>query len=260
MSKKDSILLLLLALTAAAAFFYTTITISQDKIHESEKAVERYESALQKVKAETERNGGHSAHSLKTVKVISITDAADLILSQLKKEGIIPDRYQITGTDSRGQKVEFVFTCGPEKFIRFISSAEGDESSSYTITDASVKQKKSGGISVVMHASASPCRFVPWPDTGTDKLYRLPRLFTGRIVTPSRDDTPAAAPAAPEQGTAKFRIIGTVRGADGIQYLYVKNTGNDKLYKLAPDKIRESTASRYILVIDGTEYEILKNR
>ena len=57
MSKRDSILLLLLALTAASAFFYTTITLSQDKIHESEKAVERYESALQKVKAETERNG-----------------------------------------------------------------------------------------------------------------------------------------------------------------------------------------------------------
>jgi hypothetical protein len=69
-----------------------------------------------------------------------------------------------------------------------------------------------------------------------------------------------AVPSAPLQGTAKFRIIGTVSGVDGIQYLYVKTVENNKLYKIVPDEIGEATALRYIFVIDGTEYEISKTK
>jgi hypothetical protein len=260
MSKRDSILLVLLALTAASAFFYTTITSLQDKIHESEKGIERYEAAIQKFKTEAVRNSEQTGTVHAAVQTVSITDAADLILSLLKKKGITPDRYQITGTDVRTQKVEFVFTSSPEKFVRFISSAEGDESCSYTIADASVKQEKNGGLSVVMHAAASPCRFMPVTDYGEDERYRLSRLFIPVRDALPETDTPEAAPSLPESGTAKFRIIGTVRDAVGIQYLYVKNVENGRLYKLGPDKIRETTASRYVLIIDGAEYEILKNK
>lgn len=258
MSRRDRILLLLLALTAAAAFFYTTMTSSLDKMHESEKGIARYEAAVRKIDAESLQNstpagGGHDA-----VKIISITDAADLILSQLKKAGITPGRYQITGTGKNPQSVEFVYTCEPEEFVRFITSAEGSGTGSYTITDAAVKQERNGGVSVVMHAAAAPCRFATAYGAGAEHSYGLSRLFTARHIERPQADKAAAAPSAPVQGTAKFRIIGTVSGADGVQYLYVKNTENNKLYKLAPDKVRENSAARYVLVIDNAEYEILK--
>jgi hypothetical protein len=257
MNKREHILLLALVLTVAAAFFYTTITSSQDTLRESEKGIARYEAAIQKIEAETIKAAG-SDEDYDAVQIISITDAADIILSQLKKQGITPARYQITGTNVQAQRVEFVYTCEPEALIRFAASAAETRTCSYTVTDAAVKQERDGGVSVVMHAAASPCRFLPASDKGSDDVHRLARLFTGSRTSVTPADKVSAVPSVPSPGTAKFRIIGTVRGADGVQYVYVKNAENNKLYKLAPDKIRENSDKRYILVIDDVEYEILK--
>ena len=258
MSNRDRLLLIIRAASALLAFFYTTISSSRDRIREAEQAVQKYEAAVKKINLEAERNAAVSAGGNTPVTPLSITDTADRILSQLKESGITPERYQITGNGKNTQLVEFIFACRPEEFIRFLALTERTGTRGYTVTDTSVKRERNGGVSVILHAAATPCRVAGSEKTEKESPYTLVRLFAEKKQQGTAAAHEAVPVSIPLQRTADFKIIGTVSGPDGVQYVYVKNTGTNKLYKLPPDKIKENSQDRYVLVIDGAEFEIRK--
>lgn len=267
MTKRENILLQILLLLCCSCFFYFTFSSSFSMYSKSKKGITEYEAMINKLKTAviditTEVVIEDEVYEA-DFSEITVSDIAEMILNDLKKAGITPQKYQIIDS-SNGGIIDTSIKCTNSQLTRYLCSIE-EKVYPYTISNISIKTGKEN-VTATIRYSLIPARIViPVITENKSNLEQLFRpvykpVVTKTVVEKKTEEPIEELPEVIENGNDTYRFIGSISENNGESFLYVKNVNTNRIYKIPLNEVLEDNGNEYVLFIDNKKVLISKGQ
>lgn len=257
MSRRERNLLIILIILIFACFFFFTFQNSILEIKQSKKSIENYTQRIEIVRSK-KQNSNKKIEEEKSIvfEQKSASELADEILYDLKKSGITPLKYQIS-KEYNGEYIEISITCNNMQIANYFKQQK-DTVYPYMISNINIKndnEKLNGSLRYLLIPSEVKNLIEPEKLMPIEKLFRpvYKKTITHQSQTPVIKKEPE-----PTLINSDYSAIGKIKEDDGIEYLYIKNTKNNKVVKIPPENILSIEENQYIVKIDNENYLINK--
>ena len=267
MTKRENILLQILLLLCCSCFFYFTFSSSFSVISQSKKGITEYETMLNKIKSTVTDTITEDVLTDEVYEAdfseITVSDIAEMIINDLKKAGITPQKYQIIDS-SNGGIIDTSIKCTHSQLTRYLFNIE-EKDYPYTISNISIKTGKENVTSTIRY-SLNTARIVnPVMIENKSNLEKLFRpvskpVVTKTVVEKKTEEPIEELPEVIENGNDTYRFIGSISENEGESFLYVKNVNANRIYKIPLNEVLEDNGNEYVLFIDNKKVLISKGQ
>ncbi len=247
----------------AACFFYFTFSISISSIKESREGTEKYKLAAEKLHQSESTSESEETAMYDTYSEIKYTtsEVAEMILEDLKFNGIVPLKYQIID-NSKGIFIEALIKCSNTQFSSYLCEFK-EQTYPYTINSI-IEKTETDNISVTIRYAISPAKLhVNNSDIDRKSIASLFRpIYKPKPPVELKEIKPEIKieqiEDTIEDGSKKYRIIGNIVESDGINYLYLKSIDSNRVYKIPEEDIIDNNDSYYVLRMEDNKVKIKK--
>lgn len=254
MTNREIKLLQLLGFIIIIVVFYPIITASFSDIKDSKLSIQQYNKAIKEISIQEKSNVTSfekNQKQLDNAEFYSISAITDLILSDLKKNSIIPEKYQLSETNGKNY-VDFSISCTPEAFISFLINNSTD-SYPYILISTTLNTEP-GKIKASLRYTNEYTNII-----ASDKLIypenlinHFPKQTTIKLL--EQKEKPHEENLILEDGNLIYKSLGYIQ-ENNTNFLFVKAIETGKLHKIPINKITKT--EEYIIVeIDKKKYKL----
>lgn len=268
MSNRERTLIKLLIFIIFAVPLILTFNSFRSTIRESKDNITKYEKMIAQIKKENSKNTLDKKNvkpipidSVPPIQELTTSEITDLILENLKNNGIIPQKYQLSSS-AKGESLELSIICSGKQIISYLCSLNG-KIQPFNISNITIKNN-TDYVTVSIRYLYKKTNFLKNSDSITistlSKLLRpvLKPVVNSSPVNAIKEPTIEEKTEIIEDGNKIFKIIGNITENENISFLYLKNINTSRIYKIHPNDILENNTGKYIVIIDDKKYFIDK--
>ena len=268
MTNREKILFKILILLCIILFFFFTFKNSFSVIKESRESINKYENMIMQIKKNNYINHTDNititselSEITEDINTITNSELTDLILEGLKKEGIIPQKYQLS-TSKKGDYLEVTITCSGKQITNYLCSIESNIQP-FMISNINIKNNPDN-ITISI-------RYIFQKTKIKKNNYKISAAILSKLLRPIPKKNITSIPIKEtkepeieekkeiiENGNTIYKIIGHITENDGISYLYLKNNNTSRVYKIHPNDILENDSDKYIVILNEKKVRIDK--
>lgn len=254
MKGNEKKLLIILLFVIILAVFYIPIYSNLTSSKDYQVSISKYTQSIENLQ---KQNTLYSKKTEDTMvleqETLPLSDIADLILSELKTAGIVPDKYQLN-ENKNNNYVDFTISCSTNAFITYLSGNQ-DTLYPYTLINTTISTYP-GEIKATLRYTNKPSQITASEKSITKKtlISHFPPKKTELL--PVQKDEPLKQGPVIEDGNSLYKCVGYIK-ENNSNYLFIKTIETGKIIKILDSKV-EINGNSVIVEIDGKKYRLNK--
>lgn len=250
---EKKLLIILLFVIILAGFYipiYSNLTSSKDY----QASISKYTQSIENLqKQKTLYSKKTEDTKVLEQETLPLSDIADLILSELKTAGIVPDKYQLN-ENKNNNYVDFTISCSTNAFITYLFNKQ-ETVYPYTLINTTISTYP-GEIKATLRYTNKPSQIIASEKSITKKtlISHFPPKKTELL--PVQKDEPVKQSPVIEDGNSLYKCVGYIK-ENNSNYLFIKTIETGKIIKILDSKV-EINVNSVIVEIDGKKYRLNK--
>lgn len=254
MKENEKRLLIILLFVIILAGFYIPISGTLSSSKDYQNSISKYTQSIENLQKQKNLYSNESKNTEVYVQeTLPLSEIVDLILSDLKSAGIVPDKYQLNENKNKNY-VDFTITCPTAAFITYLSNnTKGNYP--YTLINSTISAN-SGEIKATLRYSNKPSQILDSENQLTKKnlISHFPPKKTELL--PVQKESPVKKEPSIEDGNSLYKCVGYIK-ENNSNYLFIKTIETGKILKILDSEV-EINGNSVIVEIDGKKYRLNK--
>ena len=259
MKQNEIKLLKILILVIIVTGFYIPVSLNISDIKTVKTSITKYSDNISLMK-EQKNN-----YTVKTEEIfiqkhdlLTLSETADVILKEMNKYKIIPERYQLKESNNNSY-IDFTISCSTQSFISYITRTDNGLYP-YTLSNTKISTTP-GTIKATLRYTNEYCNLISSGKLLPDNklLNKFPKTVlkeTPKLVETKKEYVVKVPEEVILDGNTIFKSLGFIE-ENNTKYLFVKTIETGKIYKINSFDIEKDEYS-YIIKIDNKKYRLNK--
>lgn len=259
MKRNEVKILKILILVIITVGFYVPVSLNISDIKHTMVSIEKYSNNISIIQKQIEQNSSQiETFDNPNYDIQTLSETADLVLKEMNKYQIIPERYQLNESNGNSY-IDFIISCSTLSFISYITGFEKDLYP-YTLKNTTISTTP-GMIKANLRFTNEYCTLI----TSNNLLNKdillnsFPKTIFKDVSKTVKDKKVIVINTIEEKiidGNSLFKSLGFIE-ENNTKYLFVKTIETGKIYKINSLDIEKEEDS-YIIKIDNKKYKLSK--